>query len=55
MTKRYIQVDGKRYLIRGPWTAKDLRRLYQSFSAKYPNTPFKEWLNRGFVYYRTRG
>lgn len=51
---RYIAEKGNRYLIRGPYTATELRKLYQSFLAKYPGTQttFLEWLNRGKVYLR---
>jgi hypothetical protein len=43
---RYITVDGKKYSIRGNYTAKQLRELYPKIIADYPGTQltFKGWL-----------
>ena len=48
----YITERGKRYLIRGPYKAPDLRKLYQSFVRKYGYTlTLAQWLvQRGKVY-----
>lgn len=50
----YITDRGMKYLIRGPYTAAQIRTLYAAFVAKYPTTKttFREWLNRGKVYNR---
>lgn len=53
----YITVDGNKYLIRGPYKAKDLRNLFDSFKKKYPDvkTTFSRWLvANGKVYVRVK-
>ena len=49
---KYITINKAKYLIRGPWTATDLHRLYAAFCVKYPDTKlsFAEWANRGHIY-----
>lgn len=52
--KRYITHEGVRYLIRGNYTAKELKALYLKFKEKYPTSKmsFKHWLNQGHIYLR---
>jgi hypothetical protein len=51
--KRTITIEGRRYLIRGPYGARDLRRLYSAFVNKFgPVMTFKQWaIDRGKVYF----
>lgn len=51
--KRYITVDGRRFLIRGTATAKDLRRRYRAFVARYRSSlSLEQWLvERGGAYF----
>ena len=49
--KRYIVANGKRYLIRGPYTATQLKQIYKNYCEKYGNTELSHWLvTRGKVY-----
>lgn len=52
--KRYIKTAKGKYLIRGPWTARELKAQYKALLEKYPNTKltFDEWLNYGKVYFK---
>ena len=55
--RRTITVEGWRYLIRGPYTGRDLLRLFADFLTKYPTTTlsFRRWLvERGKVYKRIK-
>ncbi len=46
-----ITVDGVKFLIRGFWTAQELKNQYDSFQAKYQSKlSFRQWLvERGKV------
>ena len=53
MTKKYIRIADKRFLIRGTGvTAADLRQRYASFVAKFGNSlTLEQWaVERGGVY-----
>ena len=53
--KRWMQIEGVRYLIRGPWTATEVRARYKEFRAKYPNCELTlaQWAGeRGFVFFK---
>jgi hypothetical protein len=51
-----VTEKGQTYRIRGPYTAQDLRRLFESFQKKYGSTmTFAQWLvQRGKVYFTDR-
>ena len=52
--KRWITINGTRYLIRGPYTAKEVRARYKGFLAKYPdcNLTLTQWAGQyGAVYF----
>jgi hypothetical protein len=51
--KGRIVIEGRRYLIRGPYSAGDLRVLYAGFVAKFGSKlSFKQWaIERGKVYF----
>lgn len=53
MSNRYITHNGRKYLIRGPYTATELRELYKSVIKKYPMT-FMDFLNRGKVHFEVK-
>lgn len=57
MKMRYIQEGGVKYRIRGPYSASDLRKLFDGFVEKFSGTKitFAAWLVRyGKVYNRTK-
>jgi hypothetical protein len=52
--KRWIQINGTRYLIRGPYTVAEVRKRYSDFLAKYPGCglTLAQWAcQRGAVYF----
>jgi hypothetical protein len=53
-----IQVNHRRYKIRGPWTPKEIRSHWKAFQTKYPNSvlTFEQWLvGYGKVYFQLPG
>jgi hypothetical protein len=53
--KRYLTINGDRYLIRGPFTAPQVRQRHADFLRKYPDStlPLDRWaVERGAVYFR---
>ena len=55
--KRWIQIDGMQYLIRGPYKARQVRDRYAGFRAKYPGCKltWAQWAVRyGAVYFASR-
>lgn len=53
---RTITTEGVTYKIRGPYTATELRQLYEGFCAKYHSTiTLQHWLvERGRVHFRIK-
>jgi hypothetical protein len=50
---RYITITGVKYLIRGPYTAREVRQRYTAFMQKYPDSKLTlaQWAaQRGAVY-----
>jgi hypothetical protein len=52
--KRWITIEGRRCLIRGPYTPKQVRQRYADFRVKYPDNKLTlaQWAaQRGAVYF----
>ena len=53
----YITVNKNRYLIRGPLSPREVRKHWESFKAKYPDTKLtlEQWMvSYGKVYFKVR-
>lgn len=57
MKRRWITIEGARYLIRGPFSPREVRERYQSFLTKYPTSKLTlaQWASqRGAIYYKEK-